>query len=188
MRGLAQPTILAFSNVAELGEETFLRRLDTRLTQAPLRLILREPQLDAQAYRQLAERVRSRMKQGTLLLHRDADLAREIGADGVHLPAREILQLEQRPRGLDWIGASVHNAAELVAASKLGLDYAVLGHVTATRSHPGQPPLGWEGFRQLVDQGWPLPIYAIGGMTRQDTEQSITCGGQGIAMLRAFWE
>lgn len=188
LRGLAQPAILAFSNVAELGEETFLHRLGTRLAQAPLRLVLREPQLDSHAYRRLAERIRGRMQQGTLLLHRDADLAREIGADGVHLPAKEILQIKQRPHGLDWIGASVHNAAELAAASKLGLDYAVLGHVAPTRSHPDLPPLGWDGFRQLAGQGWPLPIYAIGGMTRQDTEQSIISGGQGIAMLRAFWE
>lgn len=188
LRGLAQPAIIAFSNAAELGTDTFLQRLDARLTEGPLRLILREPQLDTHAYRKLAEQVRSRMKQGTLLLHRDVNLACEIEADGVHLPAREILQLKQRPRSLDWIGASVHNAAELATASKLGLDYAVLGHVAATRSHPDLPPLGWEGFRQLVDQGWPLPVYAIGGMTRQDIEHSILCGGQGIAMLRAFWE
>lgn len=188
LRGLAQPGVLAFSNVAELGETRFLQCLDTKLAAGPLRLVLREPQLDATAYRELAEKVRQRMPQGTLLLHQDIDLARQISADGIHLPARAMLTLTQRPRGFDWVGASVHNTAELIAASRLGLDYAVLGHVATTRSHPDTPPLGWEGFRQRVAEGWPLPVYAIGGMTAKDLDQSIACGGQGVAMLRAFWE
>lgn len=190
LRGLIQPALLAFSNVAELGEAEFLRRLDRRLAQGPMQLILREPQLDAVAYRALAEQVLARIRsnRSTLLLHNRIELAREIGADGVHLPARSLSQLAQRPRGLDWIGASVHNPAELAAAARLSLDYAVLGHVAATRSHPDSPPLGWEGFAAMVEQGWSFPVYAIGGMQMKDIERSQHYGGHGIAMLRTFWE
>ncbi len=191
LRGLVQPTVIAFSNVAELGETEFLRRLDTRLAQGPLRLILREPQLGTDPYRTLASQVLGRLRssgQNTLLLHNQIELARELGADGVHLPSRELARLTQRPRGLDWIGASVHNPAELAAAARLGLDYAVLGHIAPTRSHPDSPPLGWETFAELVGQGWPLPVYAIGGMQTKDIERSQQYGGHGIAMLRAFWE
>lgn len=190
LRGLVQPTLLAFSNVAELGETEFLRRLDNQLARGPLRLILREPQLDGDAYRALAELVLARIRpnHGTLLLHNQIELARELGAGGVHLPARELAHLAQRPRGLDWIGASVHNPAELAATARLGLDYAVLGHVTPTRSHPDSPPLGWEAFAEMVGQGWPFPVYAIGGMQMKDIERSQQYGGHGIAMLRAFWE
>lgn len=188
LRGLAQPSVIAFSNAAELGEESFLHRLDERQANGPVRLVLREPQLDPASYRKLAEKILARLRHGTLLLHRDATLAREIGAAGVHLAARDLINLPCRPNGLDWIGASVHNAAELAAASRMGLDYAVLGHIAPTRSHPDSPPLGWDRFNQLLSQGWPLPIYAIGGMTFSDIEPSIACGGQGIAMLRAFWE
>lgn len=190
LRGLAQLPILAFSNVAELGEAEFLRRLQCCLENMPLRLVLREPQMDAAAYRDLAQRVISLVKArgGSILLHGHIKLARELGADGVHLPARMLAEFRERPRDLDWIGASVHNEMELEAVARLGLDYAVLGHVRSTRSHPDSPPLGWQKFSLLVAQGWPMPIYAIGGMSRNDLERAQQCGAHGIAMLRAFWE
>lgn len=188
LRGLVQPDCLAFSNVGELGETVFLQRLQLRQQSGPVRLVLREPQLTAEAYQQLAVRVRSVLQHGCLLLHRDENLAREIGADGVHFPARCLLELKSRPQGLDWVGASVHNTTELRAASQLGLDYAVLGHVAVTPSHPNELPLGWEGFASLLEPGWPLPVYAIGGMHYQHVKQAQLLGAQGVAMLRAFWE
>lgn len=190
LRGLAQPSVLAFSNVAELGEAEFLHRLDIRLAQTPLRLILREPQLSLDDYRKLACRVLARTRQHgcTLQLHKHIDLACELGADGVHLQSSALAALPARPRGLDWIGASVHNTADLNHAARLGLDYAVLGHVNPTRSHPDSTPLGWNGFTQLVGAGWPLPVYAIGGMQANDIETAQQHGGHGIALLRAYWE
>ncbi|MDR3410493.1 MAG: Nudix family hydrolase [Formivibrio sp.] len=190
LRGLAQPAVLAFSNAAELGEAEFLRKLEERLECAPVRLILREPLLNLQQYTHLAEQALTLIRQrgGTLILHHHAELAHQLNADGLHLPARDLSRMKQRPRGLDWIGASVHNAAELEIASALGLDYAVLGHVAPTSSHPNSPPLGWETFAQIVSQGWPLPVYAIGGMRLSDIEHAQQHGAHGIAMLRIYWE
>lgn len=190
LRGLVQPSILAFSNVAELGEATFLQRLEQRLASAPLRLILREPGLSPDTYQRLAEKVirLARAHGSQVILHRHVDLARELGADGVHLPSGELPKLQRRPNGLDWVGASTHNVAELEAARRLGVDYAVLGHVKNTRSHPDSPPLGWDGFAQAVAHGWPFPVYAIGGMQEHDTNEAQEHGAHGIAMLRAFWE
>ena len=190
LRGLAQPDILAFSNVAELGVTTFLQRLEQRLSLGSIRLVLREPQLDIPAYRQLVLQVRPLMKahRGTLILHRHTDLALELGADGIHLSARDLAMLQQRPRGLDWVGTSTHNRCELETAMRLGVDYAVLGHVKQTRSHPGAAPLTWQGFAELAACGWPFPIYAIGGMQHSDIETAHQHGAHGIAMLRACWE
>lgn len=190
LRGLAQPALLAFSNVAELGHDTFMKRLQQRLQTGPLRLILREPAMSATDYRQLAQAViaLAHGHGGKVLLHADAALARELGADGVHLPARMLAALEHRPKGLDWVGASTHHAEELAHCARLGLDYAVLGHVAATRSHPDQPPLGWTRFAELLEPGWPMPVYAIGGLCSSALPQARQCGAHGIAMLRAFWE
>ncbi|SFN12752.1 8-oxo-dGTP diphosphatase [Formivibrio citricus] len=190
LRGLAQVPVLAFSNVGELGEAEFLRCLQSRLESAPLRLVLREPQLDRAEYRRLASAVLALVRDhgGSILLHGDIDLARELGADGVHLPTRMLASLDERPRGLDWVGASAHHAQELEHIARLGLDYAVLGHVAPTRSHPGTPPLGWKKFAELVAQGWPMPVYAIGGMRLDDLAHAQQCGAHGIAMLRAYWE
>lgn len=190
LRGLAQPPLLAFSNAGELGNEEFLARLQRRLQAGPLRLVLREPSLPAADYRQLAEQVitLTHAHGSKVLLHADCALARELGADGAHLPARMLANLECRPSGLDWIGASTHNTEELAHCARLGLDYAVLGHVCATRSHPGEAALGWPRFGELLAAGWPMPVYAIGGLCETDLAQARQYGAQGIAMLRAFWE
>jgi len=54
LRGLALANVMTLSNVAELGEDVFLARLKQN---KPSWLILREPQLNQDQYRGLAERV-----------------------------------------------------------------------------------------------------------------------------------
>ena len=62
------------------------------------------------------------------------------------------------------MGASCHDEAELAHAAALGLDYAVVGPVKATASHPDAAPLGWERFAALVrfhiERRRPLPYAA----------------------------
>ncbi|QNM97563.1 Nudix family hydrolase [Chitinimonas koreensis] len=187
LRGLQLPAELAFSNVAELGEDAWRERLEQRLQAGLGWLVLREPQLDPAGYAALAARVLAQVRRhgARLLLHGAPGLAGELGADGVHLPARELMKLGERPEG--WCGASVHGAEELARAGELGLDYAVLGTIKPSLSHPGVAPLGWDGFSALVGQGWPLPVYGIGGLAPADLADACAAGGQGVAMLRAAW-
>ena len=49
----------------------------------------------------------------------------------------------------------------------LGLDFAVLGPVLPTASHPGAPTLGWERFSALA-AGCSIPVYALGGLKPAD--------------------
>ncbi|WP_043649330.1 Nudix family hydrolase [Chitinilyticum litopenaei] len=188
LRGLAMPDHLVISNAAELGD-AFLPALQRRQAAGLRWLILREPQLASADYRALASEVLAlaRPTQCRVLLHREIELAQELGAAGVHLPAAQLLTLTERPRGLDWVGASTHNTSELAAAQALGLDYALLGHVAATASHPGEAPLGWEGFAACMAPGWSLPVYALGGMTTDALPTALAHGAQGIATLRAGW-
>lgn len=41
-------------------------------------------------------------------------------------------------------------------------------------------------MRCLVDN-MPIPVYALGGVSRDDLEQSFEAGGQGIAAIRSLW-
>lgn len=185
LRGLQLPHVLAFSNVAELGEAAWLAVLQTKLTQGLRWLVLREPQLTADAYAALAGKVKSLCApfSAKVLLHGVATQA--IATDGLHLPARDLMQLTQRPDG--WFGASVHTQAELQRAAELGVDYAVLGSIQATQTHPGGAVLGWDGFDALVSQGWPFPVYGIGGLDEADLPNAYAAGAQGVALLRAAW-
>ncbi|MBB5191348.1 8-oxo-dGTP diphosphatase [Silvimonas terrae] len=190
MRGLQLPATLALSAVALLGPETWLARLEQALANGLRWLILREPQLDGTAYAALAREVLQRVRahHAQVFLHDQIDLARELGADGVHLSARTAATLNARPRGLDWVGASVHNATELAQAQRIGVDYAIAGHVKETTSHPGAAPLGWTSFAALTGQGWPFPLYAIGGLSPADVAQAQTHGAHGVALLSGAWQ
>ncbi len=120
------------------------------------------------------------------MINRDVDLARRIGADGVHLSAKQLTTVASRP-DLPLCAASCHTAAELRAAEALGADLAVLGPVCATATHPEAKPIGWEGFRTLCS--WAaIPVFALGGMKRSDLSTAWSCGAHGIAMLRGAWE
>lgn len=189
MRGLQLPATLALSNVAGLGLEQWQNRWQTALANGLQWLILREPQLSANEYGDLAQSVIALAHRhgAKVLLHTHAELARDLRADGVHLPARSAAQFTQRPRGLDWVGASAHNPAELTQAQRIGVDYAMVGHVQATASHPEQAPLGWAGFAQLAGQGWPFPLYAIGGLHAADVSIAQQYGAHGIAWLSGAW-
>jgi 8-oxo-dGTP diphosphatase len=46
--------------------------------------------------------------------------------------------------------------------------------------------LGWHGFEHFA-QNTPIPIYALGGMQRENLVQARRAGAQGVAMLRGAW-
>ena len=106
---------------------------------------------------------------------------------GLHSPARFVMKLEERPLPRSFLfGVSCHDATELSKALRVGADYAFLGPVKETASHPGQPGMGWEGFEALVRE-LPLPVYAIGGLGPEDLETAWQHGAQGIAAIRSLW-
>lgn len=106
---------------------------------------------------------------------------------GLHLTSKDLMGLMERPVGRDkWLGASCHNREELEWARKIGVDYAFLSPVQKTESHPMTEPIGWEGFKSLVFNVG-IPVYALGGVSRDDLEMARNCGAKGIAAIRDFW-
>lgn len=186
LKSLGLPDFYAITHAAELGVEQQLARLATALERGLKLVQIREPNLDektrsdfAQAVVALCHRVGARV-----LVNDDEALARRCGADGLHLPARRLMSLAQRP-DFPWVAASCHNRDELVKAETLGLDFAVLGPVQTTASHPGQAALGWEACGDLLPRA--LPAYALGGLGRADLAAAWSKGAQGVAAIRAAW-
>jgi len=103
-------------------------------------------------------------------------------ADGVHLRAQEAAVLHARP-DVALVGVSAHNAAELAQARTIGADFAVLGPVLATASHPDQPGMGWARFAEQVHTAG-LPVYALGGQSAHTLQTAQCHGGHGVAGIR----
>jgi 8-oxo-dGTP diphosphatase len=188
LRGLLLPAEYAITRAGEMGVGPFLERLEARL-RGGLRLVqVREKTLDREALEELAQHVvaLARAHCAKVMVNADVALAREVGADGVHLTADQLRSASGRP-DLPWCGASCHSSEELRRAEALAVDFAVLGPVHATPSHPRAVPLGWERFREIA-AGASVPVFALGGMVRPDMERALSCGAHGLAMVRGAWE
>ncbi|PCI60242.1 MAG: DNA mismatch repair protein MutT [Methylophilaceae bacterium] len=188
MNALALPSTYAISNMAAMGETAFFEAL-TRQLKGGLQLIqVREKQLDHKALSQFALAVKTLAKPfgAKVLLNENIALAVEVGLDGVHLPSKALLQLENKPQNL-LVAASCHHAAELAHARMLALDFVTLSPVAATASHLEATPMGWAEFSALASTV-ALPVFALGGMRADDLPQALASGAQGVAMQRAIWD
>jgi len=163
LAALALPHEYAITDAESRGREAMLAKIRERLG-AGLKLIqVRDKELPrreefARSVLRLAHRHGARV-----LLNGGPAIG-----DGVHYTAAQLMSLHERPRGI--LGAaSCHDAAELERAMALELDFAVLGPVRPTASHPSARVLGWDGFARLA-RGASIPVYAIGGVQRADLE------------------
>ncbi|MCC5087744.1 Nudix family hydrolase [Xanthomonas campestris] len=169
-------------------DAVWLDGVEQALQQGIARIQLRAPAVDPARWHALVHQVmglRGRQR-AQWLLNRDIGLASELGI-GVHLGSEQLATLTERPLPADQpVAASCHGLEDLRHAQRLGCDFAVLGPVQATASHPGATPLGWEGFETLREQV-SLPIYALGGMQPGDVREARAHGAQGIAAIRGLW-
>ncbi len=166
----------------------WLAAFDAALAAGARRLQVRLPNLEPARRRALLAGAvdRARGAGAEVLVNGDAALARESGI-GLHLPSPQLRALDDRvvPAGVA-MAASCHDATDLLHAERIGCDFAVLGPVLPTASHPGAPGIGWDAFARLREQV-SLPIYAIGGLTPADIPAARRHGAQGIAAIRSLW-
>ena len=176
LASLALPHEYAITNAGQLGIPSMLSALQRRLESGLKLLQVREPELTQ------AER--------TLFTQQALGLAHRYGckvlvkspapaADGLHLTARQLMTLKERPTG-GLVAASCHTPEELEHAMRLGLDFVVLGPVK------DKAAIGWQAFARIA-RGASIPVYAIGGLTRADFEDAWRAGAHGLAMIRGSW-
>lgn len=147
-----------------------------------------------------------------VLINSDPDkaaaIARQSGADGVHLPggldpeqlAAAIAQIHQdwkSPQGAGdgpTISVSCHSVADIRAARAARATLALFAPVFE-KALPGAPALTGQGLESLAEacraarQPTPqpeLPVLALGGVTLENAAQCVAAGAAGIAAIRLF--
>jgi thiamine-phosphate pyrophosphorylase len=123
------------------------------------------------------------------LVNDRADIAREAGADGVHLTTRSLEpRVVRRMFGEDFlIGVSAHTLAEAQAARAGGADFATFGPVFDTPSKRAYgPPTGLARLSEAARALAPFPLIALGGMTSENAHAALSAGAHGIAAIRLF--
>ena len=170
--------------------DMFLQQFERTLVDGVRLVQLRAKTLDRDVLREVATRARTLAHSAgaKLLLNGHVDLVETLKLDGVHLTAADACAFGARPLDSTFlVGASCHNADEVAQAVEIGADFAVLGPVKPTISHPGQPAIGWHNFAEIVrDVG--LPVYALGGLWQSDLSRALAARAQGIAGISGFWK
>jgi 8-oxo-dGTP diphosphatase len=187
LAALQLPTIYGISCASDIGEGAFLARAESAFALG-LRLVqVREKDWPAARVADFALRVKAlaRSHGAKVLLNGEAHVAHELGLDGVHWTSVRLLEAKVRPDAL-LVAASCHDALELARAATLGCDFAVMGPVRPTPSHPGVRPLGWDGFAREI-AGTRIPVYALGGLDSEDLTIAVDRGAHGLAMRRGAW-
>ena len=153
---------------------------------------LREKDLDTRQLLSLAKNIQSETCQhdALLLINDRADIAKAIGANGVHLRSDSlpIRQVRQFLGSQAVIGKSTHTLDEVLAAEADGADFLVLGPIYETPSKKSYgPPLGLESLKTACQQ-CAIPIYAIGGINPERTKAVKNVGAYGVAVISAILE
>jgi thiamine-phosphate pyrophosphorylase len=125
---------------------------------------------------------------GALLIVNDRPwVAREAGADGIHvgqddIPAAEVRELV----GPDMlIGVSTHSPEQIDAIDASVVDYIGVGPIHQTPTKPGRPAVGVELIRYAAAHA-PVPFFAIGGLDAGNLELALDAGATRVCVLRAI--
>jgi 8-oxo-dGTP diphosphatase len=187
LAALDLPLVYGITCAEDSDEETFLARAE-RALEGGLRLVQLRDRTWPLARRLALARLLvplARRFGARVLWNGGVEEARDATCDGVHWPSARLMTATSRPGDM-LVGASCHTHEELAHAGALGVDFAVLGPVAPTPTHPSAVPLGWDGFSRTV-QATRVPVFALGGLTASDLRTAIDAGAHGVALRRAAW-
>ena len=138
--------------------------------------------LVAEAARKLTERYHAR-----LLINDRIDVALAVDANGVQLGKASIpIETARKLLGPQkMMGASTHSLEEAQEAQQNGADFVLFGPVYFTPSKASYgAPQGLAALKKIVEK-ISLPVYAIGGINRDNIDEVKGSGSRGVALISA---
>ena len=124
------------------------------------------------------------------LINDDAELAAEIGADGVHVGQEDMTAKQARQIvGKDAIvGVTCHNSRHLaMEAAEHGADYVAFGAFYPTDTKNAKTQADPE-ILEIWTTMTTVPCVAIGGITAENAPPLIEAGAEFIAVISSVWD
>ncbi|HEX9665322.1 MAG TPA: thiamine phosphate synthase [Thermodesulfobacteriota bacterium] len=153
---------------------------------------LREKQSSSEDILRLAEELLklTRRYNVPLIIDDYPELARDIGAEGVHLGQHDTSLAEARKvlgnRAI--IGVSCYSSIERgIEAHEEGADYLAFGTPFFTPTKPDRQPTSFEILKEARRVIPKIPIFAIGGITPQNVASILETGVDGIAVITSVF-
>lgn len=151
------------------------------------KIILREKDLSLQEYEQLARRC-SRICQVNnkpLVINSFIEAAYHFNFEEIQVSFKSMKVNTAKLQKFSSIGVSVHSVEEAVEAESLGADYLIAGHIFPTECKSGIPGRGLLFLNKICRQVT-LPVYAIGGITKENISLVVLAGARGGCMMSGY--
>ncbi|MBF0570379.1 MAG: thiamine phosphate synthase [Candidatus Omnitrophica bacterium] len=120
-----------------------------------------------------------------LIVNDRADLAFFSGADGLHVGQEDLDCLHARKMMGHGkiVGVSCQNLAHALKAQDQGADYIGFGPVFQTQTKPGCPEMDLDLLQEVIKRV-KIPVFPIGGISRENIRQLIPLGVRRAAICR----
>ena len=125
-----------------------------------------------------------------LIINDSPELAKEIGAHGVHLGEGDCtIEQARSVLGQDAIiGVSCYGQIERgVNAEREGADYVAFGRPYNTPTKPGRLPTPKDVLVEAKQNIERIPVFAIGGITPENAAPILETGVDGIAAITSIF-
>lgn len=176
--------ILCVTN-RKLCQEDFLARIEKICKANTDGIILREKDLSESEYYNLAKEVLTICNKYNTpcILHNFPSVARELGCKKIHLPLHILNSLSADEREyFEVLGASCHSVDDALSAQELGCTYIFAGHIFETDCKKGLKGRGLD-FLTSVCKSVSIPVYAIGGISKDNYKSVISAGAYGGTVM-----
>ncbi|MGN0476043.1 MAG: thiamine phosphate synthase [Ruminococcus sp.] len=176
--------ILCITN-RSLCKEGFCTRIEKIASAKPKGIVLREKDLTEKEYKDLAIKVIEICKRNNTpcILHSFTQIALELKHPYLHLPLHILNSLSREERGsFKVLGASCHSVEDAVKAEKLGCTYITAGHIFDTNCKKGLPGRGIVFLRDVCESV-SIPVFAIGGISKDNVSQVKNAGAKGACVM-----
>jgi thiamine-phosphate pyrophosphorylase len=196
-RGVARETVMLVTD-PWFGDDAIVRcvkAVGAALPKGAFAVQLRDkhrPRTSLRAF--AAELLREARAVGArLIVNGDPTVAREVGADGVHLgrAAPSVAEARAIAGTCAWISVAAHSDEDVRRAADEGADAVLVSPVFPSRSPSGhgdvKAPRGLDAMRSARSIAPPrLALYALGGITAENASLCASAGADGVALIRGL--
>ena len=174
----------------KLCKTNFLAQVEKIAQTKPMAIVLREKDLIESDYLTLAKSVKDITTKYNvpLVLHNFTSVAKELGVKNIHIPLHLLQTIDKQE--LEYftnIGTSCHSVEDAILATKLCCTYAFAGHIFTTDCKKGLAPRGLN-FLKAVVKSTTLPIFAIGGINKDNYPLTLQNGAKGCCIMSGFMQ
>jgi thiamine-phosphate pyrophosphorylase len=152
-------------------------------------LQLRAKRIDDRSLIELALELRALCTDAgaTFVINDRADIARVVLADGLHLGQDDLAIGDARKVVGDMqIGVSTHDPDQAARAERDGANLIAFGPVFATTTKENPDPIVGVGTLGEVCRSVSRPVVAIGGITPENADTTLSAGARYVAVISAL--